>query len=317
MNVCNQPAFYCLGIAMSALYNRMGGCVENIDQWYTANRVLFDPPVCNKIMYKGQMTVMFVGGPNSRTDFHLDEGSEFFYQISGDMELPTIQQGKRKLVRIRQGQVFLLPSRVPHSPQRPCQGSLGMVIERKRTKGTELDGLRYYTDFGSCDEILWEKFFYCDDLELDLAPVVEEFKASGEYRTNIPANNIYPDPKPVLEDAAIDVPEPFYLANWLDTNRVFLLEGNTLPLFPHHPDSEFTVNLVGGNNQTSPMRCSDTLDTFILQIEGPGISVLFNDNEHILSQGTCCIIPALSEYSITSPSCSIHLFVQQNPTGNK
>lgn len=48
------------------------------------------------------------------------------------MELPTIQRGKRKLVKINEGQVFLLKSRVPHSPQRPEAGSLGLVIERSR-----------------------------------------------------------------------------------------------------------------------------------------------------------------------------------------
>ena len=91
--------------------------------------------------------VRFIGGPNTREDYHLDLGSEFFFQMKGNMELPTIQQGKRKLVKINQGQVcmaflhlffvdwgrfkahfgvkqcyldqvFLLPSRIPHSPQR-------------------------------------------------------------------------------------------------------------------------------------------------------------------------------------------------------
>eukprot|EP01046_Picozoa_sp_COSAG06_P072417 COSAG06_NODE_21179_length_767_cov_0.717066_2_plen_73_part_01 len=59
----------------------------------------------------------FIGGPNTREDYHLDLGSEFFFQMKGNMELPTIQQGKRKLVKINQGQVYLLPSRIPHSPQ--------------------------------------------------------------------------------------------------------------------------------------------------------------------------------------------------------
>ena len=36
---------------------------------------------------------MFVGGPNTRTDFHLDEGSEF-WMYRGRMELPIIEQGK-------------------------------------------------------------------------------------------------------------------------------------------------------------------------------------------------------------------------------
>lgn len=88
------------------------------------------------------------------------------------MELPTIQRGKRKLVKIHEGQVFMLPSRIPHSPQRPEVGSFGLVIERTR-EDSELDGLRWYTDFESCDQILWEKYFHCGDLGRDLIPVVQ------------------------------------------------------------------------------------------------------------------------------------------------
>jgi hypothetical protein len=50
-------------------------------------------------------SVMFVGGPNTRTDFHLDESSEFFFQMRGNMQLPTIQRGKRVHVDIKEGQV--------------------------------------------------------------------------------------------------------------------------------------------------------------------------------------------------------------------
>ena len=140
--------------------------VYHLDAWYDANRHLFDPPVCNKLMHKKQLSVMFVGGPNTRTDFHLDQGSEFFWMVRGNMELPTIQKGKRKVVKIREGEVFCLPSRVPHSPQRPEKGSLGLVVERERyikgefgIKTPELDGLRWFVDFENTNgsDILWEK----------------------------------------------------------------------------------------------------------------------------------------------------------------
>ena len=42
-----------------------------------------------QLMHKGQLSIMFVGGPNTRTDFHVEEGSELFLQLKGDMELPT------------------------------------------------------------------------------------------------------------------------------------------------------------------------------------------------------------------------------------
>ena len=53
----------------------------NLTEWYETNKDLFSPPVCNKLMHKVQLNVMFVGGPNQRTDFHLDLGSEFFFQV--------------------------------------------------------------------------------------------------------------------------------------------------------------------------------------------------------------------------------------------
>tara|TARA_B100000780_G_scaffold275944_1_gene243588 strand:+ start:131 stop:538 length:408 start_codon:yes stop_codon:yes gene_type:complete len=133
---------------------------------------------------------MFVGGPNVRTDFHLEQGSEFFWMVRGNMELPTIQNGKRKVVKIKEGEVFCLPSRVPHSPQRPETGSLGLVVERERYvdpvqlngQEPELDGLRWFVDFDNTTgkDILWEKFFHCYDLGRDLVPVVKEYHSSEE-----------------------------------------------------------------------------------------------------------------------------------------
>ena len=109
--------------------------------------------------------------------------------MRGNMELPTIQCGKRKLVKINEGQVFLLPSRIPHSPQRQA-GTFGLVVERKRDKD-EVDGLRWYTNFEQPDTstdgakpkgVLWDRFFYCGDLEKDLVPVVKAYKGSLECK---------------------------------------------------------------------------------------------------------------------------------------
>lgn len=98
------------------------------------------------------------------------------------MELVTIQKGKRKLIKIKEGYVYLLPSRVPHSPQRPEAGSFGLVVERER-EDWEMDGLRWYKNFETCDEVLYERWFPCHDLGQDLVPVVKEYKNSDEFRT--------------------------------------------------------------------------------------------------------------------------------------
>ena len=88
-----------------------------------------------------EFIIMVVGGPNTRKDYHVDEGEEFFYQLEGKMTLKIIEDGKPKDIHINEGEIFLLPSKVPHSPQR-YENSIGLVIERKRTKD-ELDGLEF------------------------------------------------------------------------------------------------------------------------------------------------------------------------------
>ena len=62
--------------------------------WIDDNREHLKPPVCNKQMFEdGDFIVQVVGGPNSRTDYHLDEGPELFYQVEGEMLLKTVQDG--------------------------------------------------------------------------------------------------------------------------------------------------------------------------------------------------------------------------------
>jgi 3-hydroxyanthranilate 3,4-dioxygenase len=94
-------------------------------------------------MHHTQLDIMFVGGPNQRDDFHLEEGEELFWQLKGDMELVVEERGSQKSIPIREGEIFLLPGKIPHSPRRSAN-SIGLVIERQRVEGQEMDGLRYY-----------------------------------------------------------------------------------------------------------------------------------------------------------------------------
>jgi 3-hydroxyanthranilate 3,4-dioxygenase len=61
----------------------------NLSQWCEENKHMFDPPVCNKLMHKDQLSIMFVGGPNRRKDFHLEDGSEFFFQLKVSAPVPS------------------------------------------------------------------------------------------------------------------------------------------------------------------------------------------------------------------------------------
>lgn len=149
----------------------------SLAKWIDDNRHLLKPPVGNKVIWKDhEFICMAVGGPNARTDFHVNQGEEFFYQIEGDMHLKVYSptEGITK-VPIRQGEIFLLPGNTPHSPQRPA-GSVGLVIERRRFKD-ELDGLQWYCE--KCNNKLYEEFFQLTDIETQFPAVFERYYSSA------------------------------------------------------------------------------------------------------------------------------------------
>ncbi len=150
----------------------------NFMQWIDDHRDLLKPPVCNKQVYEdSEFIIMVVGGPNSRKDYHYDPGEEFFYQIEGNMLLKTQQNGKVVDVPIREGEIFLLPAEVPHSPQRFAD-TIGLVIERKRRQ-EESDGLMWYCD--ECNTKLYEEYFHLDNIETQLAPVLDRFWSNPDH----------------------------------------------------------------------------------------------------------------------------------------
>ncbi|ETO15386.1 3-hydroxyanthranilate 3,4-dioxygenase, partial [Reticulomyxa filosa] len=126
-------------------------------------------------MYGNQLKVMYVGGPNTRRDYHIECGEEFLYQMKGTMHLPIVEQGKHRNVEIKEGYIFLIPKRMPHSPQRPEKGSVGLVVERYR-HDQELDALRWYSQkTGKESEVLFERWFRCNDLGVDLVPIAKVY----------------------------------------------------------------------------------------------------------------------------------------------
>lgn len=150
----------------------------NFKKWIDENRHLLKPPVGNKLIWANrEFLVMVVGGPNERTDFHVNQGEEFFYQLEGDMTLKVVDDQKKiRDVRIRQGEIYLLPAGTPHSPQREAQ-TVGLVIERKR-RDNELDGLQWYCK--SCGEKLYEEFFKLTNIETQFPAVFGRYYNS-EY----------------------------------------------------------------------------------------------------------------------------------------
>lgn len=166
----------------------------NFRQWIDGNRHLLKPPVGNKLVYEDtEFIVMVVGGPNSRKDYHWEEGEEFFYQIEGDITVKVQEDGKAVDVPIREGEVFLLPPRVPHNPVRGAN-TVGLVIERKRREG-ELDGLLWFCE--NCNEKLFEEYFQLTDIVNQFQGVFRKFYGDVGLRTCRSCGTVM-EPPPVV-----------------------------------------------------------------------------------------------------------------------
>ena len=152
----------------------------NFHQWIEDNRHLLKPPVGNKKIWEDtDFDVFVVGGPNQRKDYHINQREEFFYMVEGDMVLKVVEDDEFRDVDIREGEIFLLPAGIPHSPQRAAD-TVGLVIEHQRPEGVE-DGLRWYCD--ECGEVLHEEFFYLTDIVEQLKGAIQDFWADDEKRT--------------------------------------------------------------------------------------------------------------------------------------
>lgn len=152
----------------------------NFKGWIDEHRHLLKPPVGNKLVYEdSEFIVMVVGGPNARKDYHFNETEEFFYQLEGDVLVKIQEEGKSVDVPIKEGDIFLLPPNIPHSPIRPAN-TVGLVIEMKRKKG-EQDGLMWFCD--ECNHKLYEERFPLRSIENDFFPVFKRFYTSEELRT--------------------------------------------------------------------------------------------------------------------------------------
>ena len=134
----------------------------NLSQWIEENRHILKPPVGNKNLYvdSGDYIVMIVAGPNARKDYHYNETEELFFQLEGDITVYIQENGKKVEVPIKEGEMFLLPARIPHSPVRP-KGSIGLVIERKREPDHK-DGLMWFSD--SANAKLYEEYFHLTNI---------------------------------------------------------------------------------------------------------------------------------------------------------
>jgi 3-hydroxyanthranilate 3,4-dioxygenase len=162
----------------------------NFQKWINDHREQLQPPVGNKLVFEDADFIVMVVGSNTRRDFHVNEGEEFFYQVEGDMVLKVHDEGRLVDIPIQQGEIFLLPPRVPHSPRRPAH-TVGLVIEKKREPG-QLDGFQWYCE--NCGHKLHEEFLHVTNIVTQLPPLFQRFYGDESKRTCPRCGTRFPDP---------------------------------------------------------------------------------------------------------------------------
>ena len=165
--------------------------VINFPAWIEEHQHLLQPPVNNKAAWEpmGDFIVQVVGGPNQRTDFHQDPYEEWFYQYKGNMHVNLMTEDGPQRIDILEGHMWMLPRNVPHSPQRPEPGSIGIVIERIREEGT-LEKFMWFCP--QCNTKVHEVQLQVRDIVEDLPPVFRAFYTSEEGRTCPSCGTIHP-----------------------------------------------------------------------------------------------------------------------------
>lgn len=250
--------------------------VTNVDKWIIENRNRFLPPVSNHFLHShGQLTVMFVGGPNCRCDFHIQHGEEFFYQMKGKAILKLFVRGKHEDVVINEGEVFLLPARIPHSPQR-FQDTMGLVLERKRAPW-EYDILRFFVNDGQMlqKDILYETTFHWDNVNTDMVKCLNEFAESEQCRTGKPEEGrSFHSP---FEVSTCEFEQPKSLQSWIKLNEEIINLKGRLELF----DTEIFKHKIFVYGTGSHKYFDNKAETWLFQLEGESKVIVSDQEKHL------------------------------------
>ncbi len=163
----------------------------NFDGWVRDHADRLKPPVGNQQIWpNSDLLCTVVGGPNQRTDFHVDPLEEYFHQFKGNASLLIADRGKFERVHLREGDVFLLPAFVRHSPQRPEAGSLCTVIERARPLGA-LDAFEWYC--ANCGGLVARREVQLQSIVDDLPKAFASFYGVPEAERTCPhCGNVHP-----------------------------------------------------------------------------------------------------------------------------
>lgn len=282
----------------------------NVSQWIDENKHYFVPPICNKLMHDVQINIMFVGGPNERLDFHLEHGEELFLQLKGDMLLKVVERGRHRDVVIKEGEMFLLPGRIPHSPQRVAN-TVGLVIERRRA-ASEIDGLRFYVqDTGGKQTVtpLYEAWFHWETGKYRMPDYITEFKASEQYKTGKPIAGTIREPCPIDVDTQRELGNPFRFREWISRHRQQIdSSGKTAVFDPTKHQLQVFVYGPGENAD-----CFEQEDTWIWQMEGESKVEIDKGKQYILNHDDSLLVPKGSRFKVSQGQGCLALVVCQIP----
>ncbi|WP_323000008.1 3-hydroxyanthranilate 3,4-dioxygenase [Castellaniella sp.] len=161
------------------------GLPKNLMNWVDANRAQLSPPVCNAAIFEdGNYIINMVGGGNQRTDFHDNSTEEIFYQLRGEASLLIWDRGRYERIVLKEGDIFLQPPHLIHSPQRPDPTGLCLLIEHPRPQGA-LDALQWHC--AHCGAQIWRAEKQLESLVDDLPKIYQQFYAVSE------ADRVCPD----------------------------------------------------------------------------------------------------------------------------
>merc|ERR1712179_137105 len=227
----------------------------------------------------------------------------------GNMCLKILENGKFKNIIIKEGEIFLLPGKIPHSPQRES-GTLGFVIERDRMP-YERDALWYFV--GHTTKLLYEKWFYCENLGTQLVSIIKEFFDSQQFKTGNPVEQELKI-RPWIPDTMRRVENPFNLNDWIAANRGTIRKNNSLPLF--HPNLyESSVQILGYGEAKRTLR---TLGSEVLLWGLEDTSrVNFHDQEFTINKDAFLLIPGDDNvFTFIPEENSVALSIIMNPINN-
>jgi 3-hydroxyanthranilate 3,4-dioxygenase len=169
----------------------------DLKRWIEENKHLFQPPhrTNRVLMHDQDFIVMILHGPNARLDFHIEPGEELFYQIHGDIEVHLKpERAPRQVVRIREGEIFLCPGGLAHSPRRG-EGTWGLVVERKRAQD-EAEAFAWFCE--RCDEKVLSQAVTQGDVAAQVTAIYAAFNADPAMRTCKKCRYVFP-PTPMAE----------------------------------------------------------------------------------------------------------------------